>query len=161
MRASIICDHFPERQEEAFDDAFKYAEFGGYEDVIERPAYAEYLARRKRKVEIRQRLALGRQEARQRKPIWRDAEAGSGPKLPTDYRKFLVDFGACRLRVRLPEHSAILFPMRPSELANSASNLFNFIARTEQGSGHGRRPISAKNTASAYETSFRLQNPPA
>ena len=33
QRATILCEHFPERQQEAFDAAFKYAEFGGYEEI--------------------------------------------------------------------------------------------------------------------------------
>jgi hypothetical protein len=130
QRATIICDHFPERQEEAFDDAFKYAEFGGYEDVIERPAYAEYLARRKaqRKSDKGWRWSA-------KKPASEDdlarAEVELGAKLPKDYRKFLATYGQADLRVRLPEHSGDLCFYQPSELATQRSNLFKFISRIE------------------------------
>jgi SMI1 / KNR4 family (SUKH-1) len=131
QRASIICDHFPERQEQAFDDAFKYAEFGGYEDVIERPAYAEYLARRKRKSKSGKGWRWGA-----RKPATKadldNAESRLGAELPADYRKFLGKFGASELQVRLPEDSNELRFMAPSELGEQRDNLFNFIARTEQ-----------------------------
>jgi len=46
-RAAILCEHFPDRQEEAFDAAFKYSSFGSYEAMTELPAYAQYLKRRK------------------------------------------------------------------------------------------------------------------
>jgi hypothetical protein len=131
LRASIICDHFPERQEEAFDDAFKYAEFGGYEDVIERPAYAKYLARRKRKSKSGKGWRWSA-----KKPAGEDdlarAEAELGAKLPKDYRKFLATYGKADLLVRLPEHSGDLCFYRPSELATQRSNLFKFISRIEQ-----------------------------
>lgn len=49
MRATILCDHFPDRQEEAFDAAYKYAEHGGCEAITALPAYARYVARRQTK----------------------------------------------------------------------------------------------------------------
>jgi hypothetical protein len=120
QRASIICDHFPERQEEAFDDAFKYAEFGGYEDVIERPAYAEYLARRKRKSKSDKGWRWSAKKPASEDDLAR-AEAELGAKLPKDYRKFLATYGQADLRVRLPEHSGDLCFYRPSELATQRS----------------------------------------
>jgi hypothetical protein len=131
QRASIICDHFPERQEEAFDDAFKYAEFGGYEDVIERPAYAEYLAQRKRKSKSDKGWRWSVKKPASEDDLTR-AEAELGAKLPKDYRKFLATYGRADLRVRLPEHSGDLCFYRPSELATQRSNLFNFISRIEK-----------------------------
>jgi hypothetical protein len=131
LRASIICDHFPERQEEAFDDAFKYAEFGGYEDVIERPAYAEYLAQRKRKSKSDKGWRWSAKKPASEDDLAR-AEAELGAKLPKDYRKFLATYGQADLRVRLPEHSGDLCFYRPSELATQRSNLFNFISRIEK-----------------------------
>ena len=130
QRAGIICDHFPERQEEAFDAAFKYAEFGGYEDVTERPAYAEYLARRKRK----SKSAKGWRWHTRRPATKSDvlqAEQALGAELPKDYRKFLANYGSTELQVRLPEHSAELCFYRPMELTTQRNNLFNFITRIE------------------------------
>jgi len=49
QRATILCQHFPDRQEEAFDAAFSNAQHGGYEEITTLPAYADYAARRKRK----------------------------------------------------------------------------------------------------------------
>lgn len=130
QRATLICDHFPERQDEAFDDAFKYAEFGGFEDVTGRPAYAEYLARRRRKSKSSKGWSWG-----VRKPATKadldDAQSRLGAELPADYRKFLGKFGACELQIRLPEDSNELRFFAPSELGEQRDNLFNFIARTE------------------------------
>jgi hypothetical protein len=131
LRATIICDHFPERQEEAFDDAFKYAEFGGYEDIIELPAYAEYLARRKRRSKSGKGWRWGA-----RKPATAaelaDAESRLGAEFPADYRKFLAKSGACELQVRLADDSNDLRFLAPSELVEQRDNLFNFIALTEK-----------------------------
>lgn len=129
--ATILCDHFPDRQEEAFDAAYKWEEFGGYEDITAMPAYAEYVKRRKRK----SKSAKGWRWAA-KKPISADdlqsAEAELGVKLPEDYRAFLATYGDTELRVRLPEHSAELCFYRPSELATQRTNLFNYISRIEK-----------------------------
>ena len=131
LRATIICDHFPERQEEAFDAAFKYAEFGGYEDITERPAYAEYLERRKRQSKSGKGWRWGT-----RKPATEDelakAEAALGAELPADYRKFLAKYGSCELQVRLAEDSNELCFIVPSALAQERDNLFNYITRIEK-----------------------------
>src|SRR5205085_8353791 len=38
--AWLICHHFPAREEEAFEQAFRHAEYGGYETITALPAYA-------------------------------------------------------------------------------------------------------------------------
>lgn len=120
QRATIICDHFPERQEEAFDDAFKYAEFGGYEGIVERPAYAEYLARRKRKSKSTKGWRWSTKKPASESDLVQ-AEAALGAKLPEDYRKFLATHGRVDLRVRLPEDSGDLCFYPPSELATQGT----------------------------------------
>ena len=131
LRATIICDHFPERQEEAFDAAFKYAEFGGYEDIIERPAYAEYLERRKRQSKSGKGWRWGTRKPATETELAK-VEAALGAELPADYRKFLAKYGSCELQVRLAEDSNELCFIVPSALAQERDNLFNYIARTEQ-----------------------------
>lgn len=126
QRATILCEHFPERQEEAFDAAYQYHQFGGYEDIMALPAYAEYEARRKRKP----RTDKGwRWKAKA--PVsavdLREAEEKLGATLPRDYRKFLTTFGPTKLWVRLPEHSSELCFHQPSELAKKRDELFRFI----------------------------------
>jgi hypothetical protein len=131
QRATILCEHFPDRQDEAFEQAFKYAEFGRYEEITALPAYAEYLARRKRKSKSAKGWRWGAKKAATKADI-EGAEVRLGAGLPCDYRKFLVKFGASELQVRLPEHSNELRFFAPSELVEQRDNLFNFIARTEQ-----------------------------
>jgi hypothetical protein len=130
-RATILCDHYPDRQEEAFDAAFKYAEFGGYEDVTALPAYADYLAARKRKKKSGKGWRWSGKAPVSEAEL-RDAEAQLGAPLPADYRKFLTTTGASELWVRLPGHSGELQFCRPSELATQRDNLVNFIMLTEK-----------------------------
>ena len=131
LRATIICDHFPERQEEAFDDAFKYAEFGGYEDITDRPAYAEYLERRKRESKSGKGWRWGTKKPATETEL-ASAEAALGCELPADYRAFLAEFGACELKVRFPDNSNELRFLKPAELADQRNNLYNYIARIEK-----------------------------
>ncbi len=46
-RAELLCGYFPERREEAFDDAYQWSRFGGYEDIMAFPGYEDYEAQRK------------------------------------------------------------------------------------------------------------------
>jgi len=131
QRATLLCAHFPERQQEAFDAAFKYAEFGGYEAITAQPAYADYLAARKRKKKSGKGWRWSGKTPASEAEL-RDAEAQLGSALPADYRNFLTTTGASELWVRLPGHSGELRFCRPSELATQRDNLVNFILLTEK-----------------------------
>ncbi len=130
QRAMILVDHFPERQEEAFDYAYKYREFGGYEEIIELPAYADYVARRKGISKSDKGWRWHTKKAVSESDLLQ-AEEELGARLPKDYREFLAQHGESELQVRLPDDSAELCFYRPTELATQRSNLFNFIALTE------------------------------
>jgi hypothetical protein len=130
QRATILCEHFPDRQEEAFDAAYKYAQFGGYEDITALPAYEEYLAARKRRKKSKGWRWSGTTPATEAELS--EAEAQLGSALPGDYRDFLATTGASELCVRLPGHSGELRFYRPSELATQRDNLVNFIMLTEK-----------------------------
>ena len=130
QRVMILVDHFPERQEEAFDYAYKYREFGGCEEIIELPAYAAYVARRKGISESDKGWRWHTKKAVSESDLLQ-AEEELGARLPKDYREFLAQHGESELQVRLPDDSAELCFYRPTELATQRSNLFNFIALTE------------------------------
>lgn len=134
QRATILCEYFPERQEEAFDAAYSWSRFGGYEDITALPAYADYVARRKRKPKSDKGW---RWKAKQPagEDALRQAETALGVKLPKDYRKFLATYGHTELWVRLPEKSGELCFYRPTELATQRNNLFDFISITEKDAG--------------------------
>jgi hypothetical protein len=131
QRATILCDDFPDRQEEAFDAAFQYAEFGGYEEITALPAYADYMARRKRKPKSDKGWRWKAKSPASEADL-RGAEAALGANLPDDYRKFLASTGPTELLVRLQDHSGELSFYQPSELVTQRRNLFNFIARIEK-----------------------------
>jgi hypothetical protein len=129
--AIILCHHFPERREEAFDAAYRWAGNGGYEEITALPAYAQYQARRKRKPKSDTGWRWKAKQPASEKDV-HAAEVLLGAKLPADYRKFLTTFGPTELGVRLPEHSGELRFYKPSELPTQRDNLFKFITRTEK-----------------------------
>jgi len=128
-RAELLCGYFPERREEAFDDAYQWSEFGGFEEIMALPGYAEYVARRKaRKSAKGWRWKRGKPA---READISAAEQALGAALPDDYRKFLLARGETELLVRLPESSSELRFHPPGELATQRRNLLDFIAHSE------------------------------
>ncbi len=131
QRATILCLHFPERQEEAFDAAYSWHMHGGYEDIMALPAYADYVARRKKKPNSDKGWRWKAKKPANESEIGQ-AEQELGIALPKDYREFLSTYGKTELWVRLPEHSGELCFYRPSELSTQRKNLFDFISITEK-----------------------------
>ena len=131
LRATILCHHFPDRQEEAFDAAYKWAEFGGYEQITALPAYAEYVARREGMPKSDKGWRWKAKKPASEADL-NNAEAELAAALPKDYRKFLSVYGETELLVRLPGQSAELCFYPPSELAAQRKSLFDFITRTQQ-----------------------------
>jgi len=128
-RAELLCGYFPERQEEAFDDAYQWSRFGGYEEIMALPGYAEYVARRKAgtsKKGWRWKQGTPASEA-----DITAAEQALGVRLPDDYRKFLLKRGETELLVRLPESSSELRFYTPDDLAKQLHNLLGFIAYSD------------------------------
>ncbi|MBB4373928.1 hypothetical protein GGD63_006757 [Bradyrhizobium sp. cir1] len=128
-RAELLCGYFPERREEAFDDAYQWSRFGGFEDIMALPGYAEYEARRKAS-----KSAKGWRWKRGKPASEADINAvehALGIRLPDDYRKFLLTRGETELLVRLPEASSELRFYAPGELATQQHNVLDFIAHSE------------------------------
>lgn len=128
-RAELLCGYFPERREEAFEDAYKWSKFGGFDKIMALPGYAEYVARRKAGKSAkgwRWKRGTPASEAGVKA-----AEHALGAPLPRDYRKFLLKRGETELLVRLPESSSELRFYPPGELATQQRNILNFIAASE------------------------------
>lgn len=128
-RAELLCGFFPERREEAFDDAYQWSRFGGYEDIMAFPGYEEYEARRKAGTSAkgwRWKPGAPASEA-----DVSAAEQALGARLPDDYRNFLRTHGETELLVRLPESSSELRFYAPAELATQLRNVLDFIAHSD------------------------------
>ena len=91
--AWILCEHFPEHREEAFDQAFRHGEFGGYDAVIAHPAYTDYLRRRKQQSKSDKAWRWSTQKAPTSETELRELELTLGVALPPDYRDFLAAQG--------------------------------------------------------------------
>jgi hypothetical protein len=131
QRATILCVHFPDRQEEAFDLAYSWHMHGGYEDIMALPAYAEYVARRKAKPKSDKGWRWATKKPDSTDDV-QAAEKDLGMTLPRDYRKFLMAYGQTELQVRLPEHSGELCFYRASDLEKQRKNVFDFITMTDE-----------------------------
>ncbi|MCP3374806.1 SMI1/KNR4 family protein [Bradyrhizobium cajani] len=128
-RAEILCGYFSERREEAFDDAYQWSRFGGYEDIMAFPGYAEYEAQRRTGTSAkgwRWKVGTPASEA-----DVSAAEQALGVRLPDDYRNFLLTRGETELLVRLPESSSELRFYAPGDLATQQRNVMDFIAHSE------------------------------
>jgi len=128
-RAELLCGYFPERREEAFDDAYQWSRFGGYDDIMAFPGYAEYEARRKAGTSAkgwRWKPGTPASEA-----AVSAAEQVLGARLPDDYRNFLLTRGETELLVRLPKSSAELRFYAPDELTTQLRNVLDFIAHSD------------------------------
>ncbi len=130
--AWILCHHFPDREEEAFDQASRYAQYGGYEAVVALPAYAAWLARRKRKAPADKGWRWGGRNAPASEAALREAERKLGVTLPDDYRRFLETPQRTELLVRLGDRIATLRFFAPGQLAKQRDALFRFITRTDK-----------------------------
>jgi hypothetical protein len=130
--AWILCHHFPDREEEAFEQAFRYAQFGGYEAVIALPAYAAYVARRKRKAPADKGWRWGDRNAPASETALREAERKLAVALPDGYRRFLETPQRTELLVRLNDRIATLRFFAPGQLAKQREALFRFITRTDR-----------------------------
>jgi len=127
--AWILCEHFPEHREEAFDQAYRHGEFGGYDAVTAHSAYADYLRRRKQRSKFDKAWRWSTQQAPTSEIELRQLELTLGVALPPDYREFLATRGRTELLVRLVDDSRELRFFAPSVLIERRENFFNYVTR--------------------------------
>jgi len=127
--AWLLCEHFPEHREEAFDQAYRHGEFGGYNAVIAHPAYADYLRRRKQRSKSDKAWRWSTQRAPACETELRQLELVLGVAFPPDYRDFLAARGRTELLIRLVDDSRELRFFAPSALIEQRDNFFNYVSR--------------------------------
>jgi SMI1/KNR4 family protein SUKH-1 len=127
--AWILCEHFPEHREEAFDQAYRHGEFGGYDAVIAHPAYASYLQQRKQQRKSDKAWRWSTQRAPTSETALRQLELTLGVALPPDYRDFLAARGRTELLVRLVDDSRELRFFAPSTLIEQRDAFLNYVSR--------------------------------
>jgi cell wall assembly regulator SMI1 len=103
--AQMQCYHLPQYREDAFETAFKYAQFG-YDVIREHKDYAAYAKRRKGEVKTGKPFMRWQsmQEPSSAAEIT-GAEAALGVKFPDDYKAFLAERGRCKLSLMLGEET--------------------------------------------------------
>jgi hypothetical protein len=130
--AWLMCQHFPDREDDAFDQAYHYAQFGGYEAVTALPAFTAYAARRRRRTEADHSWRWGGRGEPASEANLCDAEQKLGATLPEAYRRFLKTPRRSELVVR---HNGTTTHVRffpATQLARRRDNLFQFITRSER-----------------------------
>ncbi|HEV2570534.1 MAG TPA: SMI1/KNR4 family protein [Beijerinckiaceae bacterium] len=130
--ANILCDHFPEREDDAFDDIYRYIHFGHYTSITSRPSFAAYAARRAADTAAKRaswRWSLGNTPANV--AAISEAEHAFAGRFPDDYRAFLETRGKSILFVRAPHEDASLHFHAPEQLAQHHADLLNFLTITE------------------------------
>jgi hypothetical protein len=126
--ALIICECFPEREEDAYDSIHPWAHQGGYEEITSRPSYAAYAARRAKDAAAGRgtwRWGWGRPQSEAEIAA---AEGALGVTFPDGYRRFLRERGQCDLFVRLPKDDARLGFAAADQLWRSREDFIDFVA---------------------------------
>jgi len=151
--AWILCHQFPEREEEAFEQAYRYAEFGGYEAVTALPGYAAYAERRKRRVRPDKGWRWGGRSEPASDATLREAERKLGIALPKDFRRFLETPQRSELLLRIDDRTTTLRFFPAAQLVRSVTLCSSTSLAPK--SPPRPRPISVPTTACRCATSCR------
>jgi hypothetical protein len=130
--AWLICRHFPTREEEAFEQAWRHAEYGGHDEITALPGYAAYVERRKRKARREPGWRWGGRNEAAGETTLREIERKLGSALPPDYREFLKTPSRTELLIRAGEDSAKLRFYSAKRLVEQRDNLLDFVTRSEK-----------------------------
>src|SRR5262249_44879516 len=127
---------------EAFEQAYRHAEYGGYELITALPGYAAFVERRRRKARNEPGWRWGGRNEPASEATLREVERKLAAALPKDYRDFLKTPSRTELLIRTGDVSAKLRFYAAKKLLEQRGNLLDFITR------------SAKSAAAA-EAHFR------
>ncbi|TWS99887.1 SMI1/KNR4 family protein [Reyranella sp. CPCC 100927] len=132
LQAWILSTHFPEREEDAYDSIYRYADRGGYESITARASWAAYAARRAADTAAGRatwRWSGGHQPADA--AAIAAAEAALDVRFPDAYRAFLQERGRCDLFVRLPDEDTRLRFAGPDQLSQMREDFIHFVTLTD------------------------------
>ena len=150
--AWMLSQYFPDREEDAFEQASRYAQFGGYEAVTALPAYAAYVARRQRR---RAEADKGWRWSGRGEPAsddtLRTAERKLGGALPADYRRFLQTPRRTELLVRIDGTTTNLRFFPAAQLARQRDLLYGFITRAEKSPARAEAYFRAQYGVSLHD----------
>ena len=117
--ALMQCFNYAQYRQDAFDTAFQYGRFGGYDDIRNHPEYAAYAARRE--AEIAGGTAhicwMAMCDAASAAGIVA-AETELARRLPADYRTFLERRGKSKLAFYLGNETTIMTFAAPADIAD-------------------------------------------
>lgn len=131
LRATILCDYFPQREEDAFDDIHRYVDYHDFSSITSHPGYKPYAARRAADTEANRaswRWSIGHTPANEAAIV--EAERQLDGRFPDSYRAFLKDRGKSVLFVRTPKADAKLLFRAPEQLVGQRDNLLGFLTIT-------------------------------
>jgi hypothetical protein len=136
-KAFIQCTHFPELREDAFDHAYRYAKFGGFEKVTALPAYEEYLRGRQASA-YKSRWGASRAAAKEQAVC--AAEAEFQIRLPQEYRTFLLTRAHGDLILRTPDSTGTLHFIKAENLCSARAQFAKHLGPRsgEDGTEHVR-----------------------
>jgi SMI1/KNR4 family protein SUKH-1 len=129
--AWILCEYFPEHQDEAFDAAHRNGAEGGYEAVRQMPGYADYVRRAEKAQRARKAWRWSARNRPASESELRAAEAGLGGALPPGYRRFLADKGPAELLIAFDDQTKALRFLEASDLAAKRDELFDYLMRRD------------------------------
>lgn len=131
QRATILCDFFPDREEDAFDSLYRDIDFYDYSSITSRAGYRRYAARRAADAAANRgswRWSTGHAPAEE-DDIHR-AEQELVGRLPDGYREFLKHRGESILFARMPDEDGELHFHPPARLPAMRDRLLKFLAIT-------------------------------
>jgi hypothetical protein len=133
LEAWIICNHFPERESDAYDAIYRQAGDSYFSELTSREsfeAYAKYRMADQQAGRATWRWSSGTAAADEDEIA--ETENALAIEYPQDYRAFLKERGECSLFVRMPDEDALLKFAGPAQQIKMRDDFLNFVGRSDE-----------------------------